>query len=303
MAFGRVQEVRVETIDTAVRVTEARPLLGGALPANIRLGYELAPGLWPITVDPAQLELALLNLAINARDAMPGGGRVVLQGSNETVQTAGSDLAAGDYVLLTVSDSGEGMTEEVMARALDPFYTTKGVGKGSGMGLPQAYGFARQNGGTLTLDSRPGQGTTVRMYLPRAREPLAARVAASALPGLPAGKGKVLLVEDDDDVRETMSTALHAAGFDIRTAVTADEALRRIDSGEHYDAVLTDVVMPGMLSGLDLAKHIRRRHPRTGVVVVTGYTERSIDLPGVRALAKPYELRAAVDALNAAISA
>ncbi len=303
MAFGRVQEVRVETIDTTVRLTEGRQLLCGALPANVRLDYELAPGLWPVTVDPAQLELALLNLAINARDAMPGGGRMVLQGSNETEQTGRTDLAPGDYVLLTVSDTGEGMSEEVMARALDPFYTTKSVGKGSGMGLPQAYGFARQNGGTLTLDSRPGQGTTVRIYLPRAREPVAPRAAASALPGLPAGKGRVLLVEDDDDVRETMSSALHAAGFDIRTAATADEALRRIDGGEHYDAVLTDVVMPGALSGLDLARHIRARHPRTGVVVATGYTERSVDLPGVRALAKPYELRAAVEALNAAMAA
>jgi signal transduction histidine kinase len=303
MAFGRVQEARVETIDTGARLTEARHLLGGALPANIRLECQLGPGLWPITVDPAQLELALLNLVINARDGMPGGGNVTLRGSNVTLTPERPDLPAGDYVLLTLSDTGEGMSEEVMARALDPFYTTKGVGKGSGMGLPQAYGFARQSGGTLTLESRLGQGATVRMYLPRARKPLSPRPSARTRPGLPAGKGKVLLVEDDGEVRDTVSAALREAGFEIHTAETADEALRRIEGGEPYDAVLTDVVMPGELSGLDLARHLRKRHPRTGVVVVTGYSERAVQLPGVQALPKPYGLAQAVDALNAAMRA
>jgi CheY-like chemotaxis protein len=283
MAFGRVQEVRSETIDTAERLREGRHLLGGALPADIALEYDLAPELWPVTVDPAQLELALLNLVINARDAMPGGGRIVLHGSNHVVGTDRTELPAGEYVLLAISDTGHGMSEEVMARALDPFYTTKGVGKGSGMGLPQAYGFARQNGGTLLLESRPGKGTTVRMS------------------DLRASKGRVLLVEDDDDVRDTVSNALRAAGFDIHTAATGDEARQRMDAGEHYDAVLTDIVMPGQLSGLDLAAHIRARFPRTGVVLATGYTDRAVHLPGVKALPKPYGLQQAVEALNAAI--
>src|SRR6185295_4249415 len=136
------------------------------------------------------------NLVINARDAMAAGGRIALRARNESLKAARADLAPGDYVVLTLTDTGEGMTEEVMARALDPFYTTKGVGKGSGMGLPQAYGFAKQNGGTLLLASRRGHGTTVTMYLPRAHEPLSERPLSSVLAGMPSGKGKVLLVED-----------------------------------------------------------------------------------------------------------
>jgi signal transduction histidine kinase/CheY-like chemotaxis protein len=302
MAFGRLQEVRVETIDPAARMAEARPLLEGALPANIALRFELAPGLWPLTVDPAQLELALLNLVINARDAMPSGGSIVLRGSNETLRgDPAAPLPAGDYVLLELSDTGGGMTEDVMARALDPFYTTKGVGKGSGMGLPQAYGFARQNGGTLLLESKPGAGTTVRLYLPRAHEALSPRASAPGGAGIPAARGKVLLVEDDEAVRGTLSAALRAVGFEIHAAATADEALRRVDGGERYDVVLTDIVMPGELGGLELAAHLRSHHPGTGVVVATGYSDRAVDLPGVPALAKPFELHQAVEAINAAM--
>jgi signal transduction histidine kinase len=303
MAFGRVQELRVATVDTAARLQEARELLDGALPANVRLDYDLAAGLWPATVDPAQLELTLLNLVINARDAMPGGGRIVVRARNESLPAPRADLLAGDYVLIAVSDNGQGMNEDVMARALEPFYTTKAVGRGAGMGLPQAYGFARQNGGTLTLESRPGRGTTVRMYLPRALQEPAGASGAPAAPALRAGRGRVLFVEDDDEVRETVASGLRAAGFDIHLAPTADEALARIEGGERYDAVLTDVVMPGAVSGLDLARHLRRRHPRTGVVVVTGYSNRSVQLAGVRALPKPYDLHQAVEALNASMAA
>jgi signal transduction histidine kinase len=302
MAFGRVQEARNETIDTAARLAEARHLLGGALPANVTLEYDIAAELWPVTVDPAQFELALLNLVINARDAMSGGGPITLTATNETL-AADEGLHAGDYVVISLSDSGEGMSDEVVARALDPFFTTKGVGKGSGMGLPQAYGFARQSGGTLRLESRKGFGTTVRICLPRASVQPAGAAAPPPEGRVPKGKGKVLLVEDDAEVRETMSAALRAAGFEISTAFTADEARQRIDGGEGFDAVLSDVVMPGSLSGIDLAHHLRKHHPRTGVVIVTGYSDRAVQLPGVRALAKPYDLRQAVEAINAALAA
>ena len=300
MAFGRVQELRAQTIETGARLAEARHLFSGALPANIRLDYELEAQLWPVLVDPSQLELALLNLVINARDAMPNGGRLVLSARNE-VLAAGAELEPGEYVVLEVADTGEGMSEEVMARALDPFYTTKGVGKGSGMGLPQAYGFARQNGGTLTLESRRGQGTTVRLYLPRSDEKLIDDTSAGPQSARPAGRGRVLLVEDDDEVRDTVSVALRAAGFEINSARTADEALLRLQTGERYDAVFTDVVMPGDLSGIELAQEIRRRYPRVGVVVATGYSDRAIRIEGVRALPKPYDMQQAVDALNACL--
>ena len=300
MAFGRVQDVRTETLDTARRLADARELLGGALRADTTLELDLAPGLWPVTVDPAQLELALLNLVINARDAMPRGGRIVLRGTNESTDEARSGLPAGDYVVLSVADSGQGMSEEVMTRALEPFYTTKGVGKGSGMGLPQAYGFARQSGGTLELESRPGEGTTVTIRLPRAREPVSPQPAAAGLHREGVGAGKVLVVEDEEYVRETVSEALRAAGFQVDAAASGEEALQRMEGGERYDAVLTDVVMPG-ISGVELAERLRRQHAGTGVVLVTGYSERAVQLPGVRALAKPYDTRQVIDALKAAM--
>ena len=255
----------------------------------MRLDYELEPALWPVTVDPTQLELALLNLVINARDAMPQGGRIVLAAKNEA-----------DGVLIRLSDDGEGMTEEVMARALEPFYTTKGVGKGSGMGLPQAYGFAQQHGGTLSLESRRGEGTTVKLFLPRARDAVVQEPAAPP-PHVAKGAGNVLLVEDDAEVRDTVVAALSAAGFDIHTANTADEALERLVAGERYDIVLTDVVMPGALNGVDLAREVKRRFPRMAVVIATGYSERAVQVPGVQALPKPYNVQQVVEALSSAL--
>jgi len=289
MAFGRVQELRAQTIDIGARLRDARTLFSGALPANVHLDYELEPALWPVTVDPTQLELALLNLVINARDAMPQGGRIVLAAKNEA-----------DGVLIHLSDDGEGMTEAVMARALEPFYTTKGVGKGSGMGLPQAYGFAQQHGGTLSLESRRGEGTTVKLFLPRARDAVVPERAAPP-PHVAHGAGKVLLVEDDAEVRDTVAAALRAAGFEIHTASAADEALERLAAGELYEIVLTDVVMPGALNGVDLAREVKRRFPRIAVVIATGYSERAVQVPGVQALPKPYNLRDVVEALNSAL--
>ena len=300
MAFGRVQAVRAQTIDIAARLTDAQSLFRGALPANIAFDYDLPSALWPVTVDPAQLELAVLNLVINARDAMPSGGRVLLQGRNHALRPS-PELLDGEYVVLTLADNGQGMNEDVQARALDPFYTTKGIGKGSGMGLPQAYGFARQSGGTLRLESHPGAGTTVTLYLPRARQPVADEAPGGKPASAATGRGRILLVEDDPHARGTVSVALLGAGFDVHTAETADEAMRRIDGGERYDAVLTDIVMPGRLSGLDLAERLRARYPGMGVVVATGYSDRAVNLPGVRALAKPYDVEEAVEALNAAL--
>ncbi|AEG93170.1 ATP-binding protein [Ramlibacter tataouinensis] len=299
--FGRVQEVRIETVDLACRLQEARPLLSGALPSNVELAYDLGPTLWPVMLDPAQLELALLNLVINARDAMPGGGQVVLRAVNEPLAQPPAGLPAGHYVALSVADDGEGMTEEVMARAFDPFFTTKSIGKGTGMGLSQAYGFARQSGGTLVLRSQPGRGTTATLYLPRARTQPAAAPAAEAQP-VTQGRGRVLLVEDDPLVRDTVRPALEAAGFELRSAGTADEALRLLAQDPQFDLVFSDVVMPGAMTGIDLAQQVQQRWPRMRVVLATGYSDRRIDVPGVRALAKPYDLQQAVHALNEALA-
>ncbi|HEY1225743.1 MAG TPA: ATP-binding protein, partial [Ramlibacter sp.] len=253
MVFGRVQEVRIETFDHAQRLREVQPLLTGALPTDIAFTQDVAPGLWPVTADPLQLELALLNLVMNARDAMPRGGRLRLQVANVEGTPPGQDLPAGDYVAIALHDEGEGMSDEVLARALDPFFTTKAVGRGSGLGLPQAYGFARQSGGALVLRSRVGEGTTVTLVLPRAKaEPQAAAPAAPA--GGLQGTGCVLLVEDDPLVRDTVRSGLEVSGFDVETAGDADEALQLLAGAHRIDVVLTDVVMPGSMNGVDLAR-------------------------------------------------
>jgi len=303
MVFGRVQDVRAQTIHTGHRLAEAAALLQGALPSNIALRIELAPDAWPLHVDAAQLELALLNFVMNARDAMPGGGTIVLRARNRHLPEGSEEGVAGDFVELSVSDTGEGMSDEVIAHAPEPFFTTKKVGRGSGMGLAQAYGFARQSGGTLHLRSVLGQGTTATLLLPRAADTPDAAAAAPAGAEPAQGQGKVLLVEDDELVRETVCAALLGAGFDVHSAATADEALARIDAGERYGAVLTDVVMPGSMSGIDLARVLRERHPGMAVVVATGYSDRSVDVPGVRGLSKPYDLQQAVEVLNEALRA
>lgn len=298
MAFGRVQDARLETLDVRKHLQMAVPLLSGALPSNIEFRLVANENLWPITVDPLQFELALLNLTMNARDAMPDGGFITLDARNQSLTTAGTELAAGDYVCITLTDTGAGMSEEVATRALDPFFTTKNVGEGSGMGLPQAYGFAKQSGGTLTLNSQAGTGTTIVFFLPRASyETALPRLEANSLQYQHAS-GKVLFVEDDPLVRETVTTALTAAGLDMQVAHSGKDALQILESGQTFHVVFSDIVMPGGVSGIDLANIIRERFPETRIVLATGYSERRISVPGVRLLAKPYSMTDVVAVLN-----
>jgi signal transduction histidine kinase len=301
MVFGRVQEVRVEAFELGRRLFDAQAMLAGALPTSIDFSLEAPRPLGTVKADPLQLELALLNLVLNARDAMPAGGRLQLRAWAEHGIAPAPDLAERDWLVIALRDTGEGMSQEVLARAFDPFFTTKGVGRGSGMGLAQAYGFARQSGGTLVLESRVGEGTTATLYLPLSAEAPREPAAAEALPAGVHGHGRVLLVEDDPLVRETVRTGLEASGFELHAAGSADEALRLLATGEPIEVVFTDVVMPGALSGVDLARRIARDFPRVRVVIATGYSDRSVNLPGVKALAKPYDLRQAVAALNEAL--
>lgn len=297
MAFGRVQDARLETLDVSKHLHMAVPLLTGALPSNIEFKLNTHDDLWRITVDPLQFELALLNLTMNARDAMQDGGLITLEARNEII-AAGTELTAGDYVRVSLTDTGAGMSEEVAARALDPFFTTKNVGEGSGMGLPQAYGFAKQSGGTLTLNSKTGVGTSIVFFLPRANQEITlAPLEANTLQPQYAS-GKVLFVEDDPLVRETVTLALSAAGFDLQVAQSGKDALQLLESGHTFNLVFSDIVMPGGISGIDLANIIRERFPDTRIVLATGYSERRINLPGVRLLAKPYSMTDVVALLN-----
>ena len=316
-SFGRVQEGRLVTVDTAAQLESALQLIRGAVAESIAIDTAFDSRLWPVRVEPLQFDLALLNLAINARDAMGGSGRLRICARNVALATLAAPpegLAPGDYLQLSVSDDGVGMAPEVMARALDPFFTTKSPGQGTGLGLPQAYAFATQAQGLLTLHSTPGKGTRVHIYLPRAHgaDPVAPGAAApdvvappphqpfeTGAAAMPAAAGvSVLFVEDDVLVREAVVEALGAAGFAVRVAVSGDDALAQLDGGQAVDIVFSDIVMPGSVSGIDLATAIRERWPALPVVLATGYTERRVSIPGVKILAKPYDVEQLVGLLG-----
>jgi CheY-like chemotaxis protein len=250
-----------------------------------------------VTVDPLQFDLALLNLAINARDAMPDGGNLTI-GARNCVLEPTSERAGGDYVLVTVTDTGTGMTPEVMARALDPFFTTKEPGKGTGLGLAQAYAFATQSEGSLALSSTPGQGTRVELYLPRSTQPLSPQPVRGGHTETLEASGRILFVEDDALVREAVARGLEEAGFDVLVAADGERALAMIEAGLEVDVAFSDIVMPGKISGIDLAGILRERRPGLPVVLATGYTDQRATVPGVQVLAKPYEIGQLVELLS-----
>jgi signal transduction histidine kinase/ActR/RegA family two-component response regulator len=295
-SFGRVQDAKLLTVDPGEQVRGSMQLIRGVLHQGTRLDVACADDLWPVTVDPLQFDLALLNLAINARDAMADGGRLAIDVTNCMLEATPA-RAGGEHVCVRVKDSGCGMPPDVLARALDPFFTTKAAGQGSGLGLPQAYAFATQSQGWLTLASRVGEGTTIDIYLPRSHQML------SPTPGRPAhttparAGGRVLFVEDDPLVREAVVRALEEAGFDVLVAPDGDRALAMLDAGLDADVVFSDVVMPGQVSGIDLAGLLRERRPGLPVVLATGYTDQRAVIPGVQILAKPYEINQVVELL------
>jgi signal transduction histidine kinase len=296
-AFGRVQDARLLTVDPGDQVRGSVQLLRGVLRQGTRMELQCADELWPVTVDPVQFDLALLNLAINARDAMPDGGHLAIEVRNCILEPT-MERTGGDYVRVSVTDTGAGMPPEVQARALDPFFTTKPPGQGSGLGLPQAYAFATQSRGWLTLTSTVGAGTTIDIYLPRSHQPLSA-VAARADDQAPGrGSGRVLFVEDDPLVREAVVRGLEDCGFDVMVAADGDKALAMLDAGLDADVVFSDIVMPGKVSGVDLAGILHERRPGLPVVLATGYTDQRAVIPGVQVLAKPYEIDQLVTLLS-----
>jgi signal transduction histidine kinase/ActR/RegA family two-component response regulator len=298
MAFARSQALRPEPVDVADRLLGMSELLARALRADIELGLDLERGLWAVEVDPTQFELAVLNLAVNARDAMPGGGRLLIRGSNLSL-APGEDAQGlvGDYVRLVVSDTGTGMPPEVVARVFEPFFTTKGVGKGTGLGLSQVYGFSRQSGGTARVESVPGRGTSVSLLLPRCHAvPVRSVPEVAAVVGQGQGR-RLLLVEDDPVVGTVMAAALEDLGYSVIRAFSADEALVLLARGEPIQILFSDVVMPGALNGLDLAREARRLRPGLPILLTSGYTEGATAGKEFRLLAKPYRIEALAEAL------
>jgi CheY-like chemotaxis protein len=300
MAFARRQALRPEPVDVRDRVLGMSELLARALRSNIAVDTRFAPDLWPVLADPTQLELALINLAVNARDAMPDGGRLWVEADNLPA-TAGAPGAGA--VRVAVSDTGVGMPPEVLARAFEPFFTTKGVGQGSGLGLDQVYGFAKQSGGTVEIDSAPGRGATVTLILPRALGETAADGTGRPAVADGATRGaRVLLVEDDPVVANVAAAALEELGYRVGRAASADEALPILAGPARVDLLFSDVVMPGRLSGVDLAREAQRLRPGLPVVLTTGYSEEVARGIGVRVLPKPYDIGALVEALETALA-
>ncbi len=273
LAFSRRQALRPQTVDAGSLVSHLQPLLQRTLGETVDVRVRNQNGLWTCRVDPVQLENALLNLAVNARDAMPRGGELVIECSNLAAPDDGDDsLPAGDYVRIVVSDGGEGMTPEVAAQAFEPFFTTKEVGKGSGLGLSMVHGFVHQSGGHLRLDSEPNEGTSISILLPANLAD-----APAAMPDAPAektkqGKGqRVLVVEDNDQVRDLTVRILETLGYAVEGVVHADAALERMSVEPPIELLFTDVVLPGGTNGFELAEKLRKSTPELPVVFVSGY--------------------------------
>jgi PAS domain S-box-containing protein len=297
LAFSRRQALDPANVDINALIVNMDPLLRRALGAHIECATVCGPGLWRATIDAPQLESALLNLAFNARDAMPGGGRLTIETSNvqldETSVAFQADFPPGSYVLVAVSDTGCGMNEETLLQAFDPFFTTKDVGKGSGLGLSMVYGFVRQSKGYVRLYSEPGQGTTVKLYLPRAHEEAGASPSPPRVSAIPGGSEKILVVEDDELVRVQVAAQLKTLGYEVVSASDGAQALDILRRVADFSLLFTDVVMPGGMNGRQLAEEARKLHPGLAVLFTSGYAENAIVHhgrldPGVHLLNKPY---------------
>jgi PAS domain S-box-containing protein len=306
LAFARRQSLDIRPNDVNRLVRSIQDLLNRTLGERIELRCLLAEGLWPALTDSNQLESALLNLAINARDAMPQGGRMTIETLNVELDAAYTasieDVQPGDYIAVSVSDTGFGMSPETLSKAIDPFFTTKPVGEGTGLGLSVIYGFMKQSRGHLRLHSELGQGTTVKLYLPRARQN--AIILDDPQVSTPRGAGEtVLVVEDDDTVRLIMSDALEDLGYHVLLAADARPAIALLQSEEIIDLLISDVVLPHV-SGRKLAELARNLRPNLKILFVTGYAEQAtvradfLDV-GMDMLTKPF----ALDALGAKVHA
>jgi signal transduction histidine kinase/ActR/RegA family two-component response regulator len=303
LAFARRQPLRAEPVNLRSQLDGMRDLLDRALRGDVHVRTDLAEDLWAVQVDPAELELVLLNLCVNARDAMADGGTIAIAARNAPNLDEGG--LRGDFVRLSVTDTGAGMSAEVLARVFEPFFTTKEVGKGSGLGLPQVYGFAQQSGGSVVIESEVGKGTTVVLTLPRtAREPEVIEPVTDFDPLRPKAAGSVLLVEDDDDVASLVTEMMDELGYQVTRTANAEAALAALDDLGPVDIVFSDLMMPGPMNGLDLVREVRRRRPGLPVLLTSGYADSAIreaSQENIRVLAKPYNMEALAAAFEEAL--
>jgi len=296
LAFARRQPLQPRRVDPNALMLEVAGLLRSTLGEQVEIATALEDQVWQTIVDPALLHTAVLNLAVNARDAMPDGGKLTLETGNVILDEAyaqqNPEVRPGPHVLIAVSDTGTGMSQAVIDKVFEPFFTTKDVGKGTGLGLSMVYGFVKQSGGNIKVYSEEGHGTTIKIYLPRAVGEAEAVATQSAMP-IVGGNEMIFVVEDDNLVREYLVAQLQGLGYSTLSATNAAEALALLDKGATFDLLLTDVIMPGGMNGRQLADEIARRRTAVKVLFTSGYTENAIVHhgrldPGVALLNKPY---------------
>ena len=299
LTFSRRQPLNPVPIDLRQRVQEMRPMLGSSLRGNITLAIEFPDDLWPVEADVAEFELALVNIAVNARDAMPEGGTFTISAHNVPTGEGRLGQPANDHVVISFADTGVGIPQDTLKKIFDPFFTTKAVGKGTGLGLSQVYGFAHQSGGTVSVTSEVGRGSTISLYLGRCQ----AAAAATPRTGDPqkAGhaEGTILVVEDNPEVAEVTATLLEQIGYRVLRAGNAADALETIKNGDPIDLVFSDIVMPNGMNGIHLAQELTEHYPATRVLLTTGYSDvAAAGETRFPILRKPFELPALEQAIR-----
>jgi signal transduction histidine kinase/ActR/RegA family two-component response regulator len=292
LAFARKAPLKTEVVNLATVLETMHQVLDRSLREDISVHVEAGRDLWPVEIDPAQFELAVLNIAINARDAMPRGGSITIRLANE-----------GERVRVAVRDTGVGIAAEDLPRVFEPFFTTKPVGQGTGLGLSQVYGFARASGGEVQVDSRVGEGTTVSLLLPRSTKAAAQRAPSPAAPAAPGACKHVLLVEDDARVAEMVGEMLRSLGCETTLAVDGASGLAAACAAAELDLMITDMVMPGEMGGLELARRVKQERPQAAIILTTGYSASAAEAAaeGLRLLVKPYTLEALAAEVEAAL--
>jgi PAS domain S-box-containing protein len=303
LTFARRQPLNAKTVSPAQVMDGFADVLGSSIGGKIELHTSFPKTVWPISVDISEFELTLVNLVVNARDAMPEGGRILVYAENRVLTGEETEeKLKGEYVALSVADTGSGIPEDILDKIFEPFFTTKGAGKGTGLGLSQAYGFARQAGGAIAVESAVGRGTTVTIYLPRSHAHVV-DISALEAPAHSEGRGeRVLVVEDNPDVKSVAVSLLEQLNYKVVSVDSCRAALDLIESGEPVDMVFSDVMLPGEFDGVQLAKILRERRPDLPVLLTSGYAEALTRSQGIPLLRKPYRMAALADAVHAVLA-
>jgi CheY-like chemotaxis protein len=271
LAFSRRQKLSPKLVNANQLVSGFQGLIQQAVGEHCEIRLRSDEQLWPCHVDPSLLETALLNLALNGRDAMPDGGVLEIETRNVVLDEGIAGCPPGSYVRLSVRDTGVGMAPEVRSRAFEPFFTTKEIGKGTGLGLSMIYGFVRQSGGHATVESAVGEGTTVTLYLPKAAQTASAEVEPVRAQAVSGGSERILVVEDNEDLLEVTSAMLTTFGYEVLSARNGAEAIQIVESGQPFDLLFSDIVMPNGMSGVELARELRRRSEDVKILLTSGH--------------------------------